>query len=190
MDNLTTSRIEDGHPLLEHVRLLDRLGPPKQTPILTDGWDPANREKQAEAGERIQELAEQGITATQLSQVRCACNKMVSVTEMTPFNTGIMNALDNVCQGCRSNVKGMSIFVCARCRAVVARLAPHTTPSGFKYEPNKTYHLDCCAVCAPEIVNTQPGSLILEELTFLRKKGKTLPKEWAERQRKKPLILQ
>lgn len=169
---MSFERIEDGHPMLAQVRLLEQLGPPQHKPILTDSWAPENLHAERS-----------------LATVRCACEKTVPVTEMTPFNTGLMNALDNVCAGCVHAVRDMCKMVCARCRAVVARVAPHKRSNGFVYVANRTYHLDCCAVCTPEIVNTLPGSLILEELAYLRRLGKTMPKEWAERQKKNPLQL-
>ena len=167
-----------------HVQLLERMGPPQVKPLDGDAWSPEN---QARLRAGLPEGAPEG--AQQLAQIRCACEKWVPVSEVRPFHTGLINALDNVCPGCRKAVEGFAILVCARCRAVVARVQPNTKPNGFRYLPGKSYHLDCCAVCVPDIVNKEVGSLILEEVAYMKKLGKSLPAEWEERQKNNPLIL-
>ena len=52
-----------------------------------------------------------------VSKMRCACGHVKNIAEMQVFNTGVVNAIDNICRGCREHPdKGLARIVCVRCR--------------------------------------------------------------------------
>jgi len=104
-----------------------------------------------------------------LTRMRCACDKLVNVVDMQPIFTGVLNALDNTCTGCRKEAAGLSIIVCARCRRVVARMAPHADKLGFRFHPNRCYHVLYCGGCIRE--GEEPASDIQEQALHHRALG-------------------
>lgn len=146
------------------VQALHQMGPPKHRPNSGETWD--------------------------MSIGTCVCGRTVPLDQFLTYHTGLIPVVDGACPACRHATKDMAKLVCARCRAVVARIDPNTDPTGFKFETGKSYHMDCCAICEPELVveNQQP-TFILEMLAFMRKAGKPIPEQWSQRQYKKVLIL-
>jgi hypothetical protein len=104
-----------------------------------------------------------------ISKALCACDKLVSVVEMRPIYTGVINALDNVCAGCLSHAKGLSALVCRRCRKVVARVAPHKDKLGFQFVANRYYHITHCPACRVE--GEEADSTIVEQYLHHRALG-------------------
>jgi hypothetical protein len=156
--------------LADIVQTIDQLGPPKRrvnAGVNEDGtpWDPTIG--------------------------KCACQKMVPLSNFRVYNTGLINAVDNVCPGCRHGLEKYAIIVCARCRAVVARIEPHKDKTGFVFEPGRSYHLDCCAICEPQVVveRSEP-TFILEMLTFMKMNGQPIPDQWKNRKHQTPIIIQ
>jgi len=82
-------------------------------------------------------------------KVRCAgCGKLIDVQETTAITSphtykfGSNTIVDTTCSDCRKNVKDYSYVVCPHTQRVVARMEPHTDPTGFVFEKNKIYHVD------------------------------------------------
>ena len=147
----------------DYVQLIDKIGPPKHRPT-------------GEYGD--------------ITSGKCACNKMVALSLFRVFNTGLINAVDNICPGCRHAGANMAIIVCPRCRHVIGRLPAHKDKTGFEFAANRVYHVDCCGVCEPElIIEQQQPTFILEMLRYMKVRGIPVPDQWKNRQYKKPLIL-
>ena len=147
------------------MELIHRVGPPKFKPAEGEKWD--------------------------ASMSFCACAKWVPNSNMRILDTGFIKVIDNTCPGCREAVRGLSILVCTRCRAVVARLEPHKdAKSGFVYAPGKCYHLDCCSTCEPDIVVKQKEpTFIIEMLMHFKRNNIPIPDRWKNRKYQKPLFL-
>ena len=154
---------QDYDPALsEYIRVLDRVGPPKK---------------------RISE--EFGITMG-----KCACDKRVLLSEFEVLKSALVPVVDNVCPGCRHVTKGMAVLACPRCRAVIGRIPAHKDKSGFEFKERKIYHVDCCAVCEPELISVlQQPTFILEMLHYFKQRRMLIPDQWKNRQYKKPLLL-
>jgi hypothetical protein len=165
----------------ELTRKLSELGPPKVQPFTGTPYEMrAEQERLVSAGKPAWDLAE----------AQCACQKSVPVTNFRVFHSGLAPVIDNICPGCRSTAAGMALIVCPRCRAVVARIAPHKDATGFKFEPDKCYHVDCCPVCEPDLIITaQQPTFILEVLKYRKENNLPLPTEWKNRIYKKTLHL-
>ena len=88
-------------------------------------------------------------------QTSCACGKkFMPVSEIKFLKTQYCTATDHICNGCVNNITNASLIVCVRCKAVVARLAPHRTKNGFTFEPGKPYHTPYCPNCQPDCVSS------------------------------------
>lgn len=108
-----------------------------------------------------------------VSKMRCACGHVKNIAEMQVFNTGVVNAIDNICRGCREHPdKGLARIVCVRCRIVVARVSPHTDPIGFRFDAGRTYHTESCPVCDPSVIEKR--TLIIEQFLYHRERGRKL----------------
>lgn len=112
-----------------------------------------------------------------LSQyTECMCGKNVTINDLETLDTGVLRIISNVCRNCRHaklEDRSLARVVCCCCKQVCARMAPHTTPSGFRYVKNVTYHVDRCAKCHPDLKE----SMIIEEQIYNRKakKGRVSP---------------
>jgi len=131
----------------DFVRLAESMGPPPMAPVATP------------IGE-------------QFSHARCACNKLVPVGSLRVFNTGVVNAVDNVCKGCVKTYSGLALLVCARCRVVIARVSPHKDKIGFRFDANRAYHTESCPVCDPSVKNGR--TMIIEQLLYHRQAGRRM----------------
>jgi hypothetical protein len=122
-------------------------------------------EQREDAAEILKDLAE---------SEECACKKMKSLKEFTVLHTGVIPILNNVCRGCKEGEdldRKMCRLVCVSCRKVVMRGEPFQEKDGFKFEPNKTYHVEHCPVCLGRTDKDQQ-SLILERAVFLNRNKK------------------
>ena len=98
----------------------------------------------------------------------CMCGKKVTLHELETLDTGVLRIFNNVCRGCQPAIaedRSKARVVCCCCKQVVARMAPHKTPSGFRYCRNVTYHVDRCGKCHPGLEE----SMIIEEKLFNQK---------------------
>lgn len=75
------------------------------------------------------------------------CRVFIPVGMIRYYETGVVTASDSLCANCAKLVPRHALIVCVGCRAVVARTAPETLKSGFKFEPRKTYHVRDCPNC-------------------------------------------
>jgi hypothetical protein len=84
-----------------------------------------------------------------LGVVRCACGEPKPISMFSPARSKHIAYIDNVCEGCKNNFKDLATIVCCSCKRVVARLAPHKDPKGFRFEKGGIYHTDTCGgTCA------------------------------------------
>lgn len=103
----------------------------------------------------------------------CCCGESGYPSRFAVLNTGVLNILNNVCEGCvqgQKMDKELARIVCHPCRKVVLRVAPHTDPDGFKFVADHTYHTNACPVCQPSLET----SLIVEKAIYMKNNGKTL----------------
>ena len=102
------------------------------------------------------------------NMVRCACGKKwIPFEDVRMFNTGVCTATDSICKECRNDVAKHAMIVCCKCQAVVARVPPQHCPGGFRYEPNRCYHIVECPNCNPDV----EVSAIIEKKIFDREQG-------------------
>lgn len=99
--------------------------------------------------------------------VKCGCGKFRPIETMAIRDSGVLKYVDNVCPDCAGQDKGMARIICAGCRTVVARMAPHKDKNGFKVEAGKCYHVDQCPGCNPKLEK----SMIIEKVIYARKLG-------------------
>ena len=102
--------------------------------------------------------------------VRCACNKkVIHFSEVQHYNTGVVaGASDSMCQECIRMVPQHALIVCITCKAVVARVAPHRTKSGFEFKARTFYHTNACPGCKPGLAS----SVLIEKELFDRQRRK------------------
>ena len=103
----------------------------------------------------------------------CCCGESGYASRFSPLNTGVLDILNNVCEGCvqgQKMDKELARIVCHSCRKVVLRVAPHRDNDGFEFKGGRTYHTNACPVCKPGI----ESSLIAEKAIFMKHLGKTL----------------
>ena len=88
-----------------------------------------------------------------VERVHCACGheKDPETAGFSILKTRAGFVVDNVCPGCKVDVKGLCPLVCTHCKSVVGRLKPHKDPSGFVYTPDTVYHLETCGYCNPDV---------------------------------------
>ena len=101
----------------------------------------------------------------------CTCKKPLFTVDVKPVWTGHVHAINNVCKDCAGEAQKLSTLVCAACKIVVARVAPHTDQMGFRFEAGKFYHIDFCGACNIERSRTSP-SLIIEQYLFHKQMGR------------------
>lgn len=104
--------------------------------------------------------------------MRCACDYKVKTLDMPRRHSGVVPYIDNLCDGCEKEAKGLAIVVCATCHRVCGRLKPLKDQWGFKVEAGKHYHTKECPACQPAKFKAgQVKSPIIEMLLFHRRAG-------------------
>jgi hypothetical protein len=101
--------------------------------------------------------------------IHCACGKkFIPMTDVRYFDTRhIKGVADTVCKECWPDVKGLVPIVCVKCKAVVSRVQPHRTPSGFAFLKGESYHTDVCPNCRPNV----KVSVLLEKYFYDKERG-------------------
>jgi len=105
------------------------------------------------------------------TKIKCICGKWKDLRDMEIVDTGVIHAISNVCRGCRSAVRhdrGLARVICVTCKRVVMRLVPHVDQVGFRYEANRSYHVDSCGFCTPGL----KVSYVIEKLLHDRRMGR------------------
>lgn len=99
----------------------------------------------------------------------CVCGKQVSLTKLSSLNTGVFLTLNDVCKGCKEGARfdqTHARLVCARCKRVIMRIPPSTDKTGFKFEANKSYHVDGCPQC--DLLSKKANFTIIEKAMWNR----------------------
>ena len=71
------------------------------------------------------------------TRMYCACDKPVNTMNMPRRHTGIVPFIDNVCEGCDVDAKGLSPVICATCHRVCGRPRPEKDQFGFEIEAGR-----------------------------------------------------
>ena len=106
-------------------------------------------------------------------QTKCVCGKWQPNSLMEEINSGVVTALSNVCRGCVDGCRHdreTARIICTGCRRVIARIAPHKDPTGFKFEANRCYHVMACPGCKTDAKESH----ILEKVLHDRNLGRKL----------------
>ncbi len=113
-----------------------------------------------------------------LENVKCACDKVKHISAFKLYNTGYIQAVDNVCMECRGQYAQYARIVCKNCKVPVLWVEPHKDTNGFEFIRGKTYHVTTCPNCsATPITREKPGVAIpVEKISFdYQKSGSKLP---------------
>lgn len=105
----------------------------------------------------------------------CACGKQVEIEKLASLNTGVFVTLGDVCKGCkeaeemdRKNAR----IVCVKCKRVLMHIPPVVDKTGFRFEANKTYHLNGCPQCEPTLdAESRQAHTIIEKAMWNRMHG-------------------
>jgi len=89
---------------------------------------------------------------------------------MVPVYSG---AFEQLCPECKKTYRDCAVLVCKNCNAVIARIAPTKTDSGYVIKKGQVLHADKCNICSPGLTT----STVLEI------------KEWEDHIREKKLWL-
>lgn len=97
--------------------------------------------------------------------VFCACGKTVPADSMALMRSSAGAVYrDDICRGCENAHKGTAKLMCPRCRRVRLRIpGGRRDQIGFVFEPGRTYHLDGCHACNPEVVESPIMEKVLHE---------------------------
>ncbi len=99
------------------------------------------------------------------TEYRCACGHIKPVESFPIVNTGVCDAVYNVCAECVTQAEKVSHLCCFTCKEVYAHVEPGAKDkSGFKFEPGKFYHSKHCPTCT-----TTGKSTIAEMLVFYKR---------------------
>lgn len=80
----------------------------------------------------------------------CVCGRHVTYDKLKPVNTGVFHTWNDVCKGCKVGEeydRTHARLVCARCKRVIMHLPPSVDKTGFRFEANKSYHVESCPQC-------------------------------------------
>lgn len=98
-------------------------------------------------------------------EYRCACGLIKPVEQFPIVNTGVCNALYNVCQECIAHAEKVSHLCCFTCKEVYAHTEPGAKDkTGFVFQPGKFYHSKHCPQCS-----SNGKSHIAEMLVYFKK---------------------
>lgn len=113
----------------------------------------------------------------------CVCKKQVTIDKLAALNTGVFTTLSDVCKGCKEGEdydKKHARLVCVKCKRVLMHIPPTTDKTGFKFEANKTYHVNGCGQCAAidlEEGHTEKRAFMVIEKTVWNRKHGIPPQE-------------
>lgn len=80
----------------------------------------------------------------------CCCGKDVDLSKLDTLNTGVFLTHSDVCKGCKEGKRfdeTHARLVCVKCKKVLMHIPPGVDKSGFRFEANKSYHLEGCPQC-------------------------------------------
>lgn len=100
-------------------------------------------------------------------QMLCACGHSKPVSEFGIVNTGLTDAVYNVCKGCEKQVGELSHLCCLGCKSTVGHMYPHKAPTGFNFSKGKYYHIKECGFCAKD--KKKGKADVLEHVVFCKK---------------------
>lgn len=108
----------------------------------------------------------------------CVCGKQVTIDKLAALNTGVFITSSDVCKGCKDGEeydKKHARLVCVKCKRVLMHIPPAVDKTGFRFEANKTYHVNGCGQCIA--MKLEEGSvkekefMVIEKTVWNRKHG-------------------
>lgn len=100
------------------------------------------------------------------TQYKCACGLEKPIEKFSIVNTGVCNAIYNVCQECIAHAEKVSHLCCYSCKEIYAHIEPgKKDKTGFIFQPGKFYHSKHCPQC------TDSGKAHIAEMLVYFKKN-------------------
>lgn len=125
-----------------------------------------NDMKGAEEGEIMAKLDSLVGPADKGETRLCACGYRVPTAGLPIVNTGVVQAMTNVCTKCTEDAKGVAHLCCSSCKEVFVHVNPFQEKTGFCYEAGKYYHTMECPQCSKS-----EGGAVVEKIIYYKKKG-------------------
>lgn len=104
----------------------------------------------------------------------CVCKKQVTIDKLSSLNTGVFITAGDVCKGCKEGEeydRKHARIVCVKCKRVLMHIPPVTDKTGFRFEANKSYHLNGCPQCEPLEAGKKQRHTIIEKAMWNRVHG-------------------
>ena len=128
--------------------------------------------------EQLSRLERPRVTADDLDKTALLCSHcghIIPITSEIPFHTGVVAALDPLCEKCRGNseLKNSCRVVCITCKRVVTRVkgGDKCPSTGLVFRPERCYHVIGCGVCrAGDLDPSAPYQSRIVEQEYLAKK--------------------
>lgn len=98
--------------------------------------------------------------------MQCACGHLKSINNFPIRNTGVVDAIYNVCKDCHKDSLSAAHLVCISCKTTRSHYEPGKEPLGFEMRKDGFYHITNCAYCTTADKGCSP---ILEQILFYKK---------------------